>query len=354
MAWGGRLTPYWLVFMLPLLGVLFPARLAPDLSRFAWVGFGLLVALLVGFRYQVGGDWYIYLDMYEEMRDMGFRQGFAHTDPGYWMLTWLSHRLGWGIYGVNLACGLLFVAGFALFARRQPMPWLAWLIVVPYLLIVVVMGYSRQGVALGLIFAALAGLEDRRVARFVVLVGAAAMFHKSATLILPFAFVLYRQRGGLYIVALTAALLAAAAGFLYAQFEFLWFGYVEHQQQSEGAAVRVLMNAVPAALMLLLMWHGIWRRRWPDAGHWRYIGLASIAALFVVGLASTAVDRLALYLAPVQVYVWTRMPLLFGDRALRTAVTLAVCLLYGAVLWVWLNLGVHAQWWLPYRSFLLE
>ena len=51
----------------------------------------------------------------------------------------------------------------------------------------------------------------------------------------------------------------------------------------------------------------------------------SIAALLLVGSASTAVDRLALYLAPIQVYVWTRFPLFFRDSATRAAVLLAIC-----------------------------
>lgn len=45
------------------------------------------------------------------------------------------------------------------FARSQPDPWLAVLVAVPYLVIVVAMGYSRQAVAIGILLAGLGRLE---------------------------------------------------------------------------------------------------------------------------------------------------------------------------------------------------
>jgi len=120
---------------------------------------------------------------------------------------------------------------------------------------------------------------------------------------------------------------------------------------SEGGEVRVWMNALPAAALLALA-RG-WHRHWPDPGHWRWIALLAIACLFFVGTASTAVDRVALYFSPLQVYVWSRFPLLFRDRAIRTGIVAGICVCYAAVMWVWLNLAIHAHWWIPYRNILL-
>jgi hypothetical protein len=112
------------------------------------------------------------------------------------------------------------------------------------------------------------------------------------------------------------------------------------------------MNAAPAAFMLVTS--RAWERRWPDPGHWRFVAWTSIILIFAVSYASTAVDRMALYLAPIQLYVWGRVPLLFRDSAARSAIAVSISATYAAVLWVWLNLGVHAQYWLPYRNVLFE
>ena len=66
------------------------------------------------------------------------------------MLNWLSIQMDWGILGVNLIGGAIFAFGLVAFCRRQPRPWLALAVAIPYLVIVVAMGYSRQGIALAL------------------------------------------------------------------------------------------------------------------------------------------------------------------------------------------------------------
>jgi hypothetical protein len=75
-------------------------------------------------------------------------------------------------------------------------------------------------------------------------------------------------------------------------------------------------------------------------------------SLFTVA-SSTAVDRLALYLIPIQLFVGSRLPdtRLFGlAPASWTQILIAFSL---AVLLVWLIFAVHAQAWLPYRNLLL-
>jgi hypothetical protein len=345
------MTAYWILLLLPFVGLLMPVRLARAPWQLAWFGMAAVAALAIGFRHQIGGDWDGYVAIYEGFAAAPLNEvASASGDPGYSVLNWLSGQLGWGIYGVNLACAAIFVGGFSVFAARQPMRWLAWIVCIPYLLIVVAMGYSRQGVALGLVFLALASLEDSRIWRFAVLIAIAGLFHKTAILLMPLGFLSRKNLGWTNVVALSLALAAAAAGLLFTYLEVFWENYVQTNLSSEGGAVRVWMNAVPAMLMLLC--GRVWQRRWPDPGHWRYIAWGSIACIFLVGLASTAVDRAALYLAPLQVYVWCRVPLLFRDRPQRTAVAIAIGITYAMVLGVWLTFGIHAQYWLPYRNVL--
>ena len=67
-------------------------------------------------------------------------------------------------------------------------------------------------------------------------------------------------------------------------------------------------------------------------------------------LATTAVDRVALYLIPIQIFVFSRIPRLAGGNIrVRTLLVLGVIAYYAAVLFVWLNFATHAQYWLPYQ-----
>jgi hypothetical protein len=131
--------------------------------------------------------------------------------------------------------------------------------------------------------------------------------------------------------------------------------YLAAEYSSEGAAVRVAMNAAPAVLFL------IFRRRLAPDGHlrrlWTWMALVAVASvvLLAVSPSSTAVDRIALYLIPLQLFVFSRLPDLGGsDRAMTNALVAAILVFYGLVLAVWLNYASHAFAWLPYRFYPLE
>jgi hypothetical protein len=147
------------------------------------------------------------------------------------------------------------------------------------------------------------------------------------------------------------------AYYLYLQdsVERLYTSYVEVQYQSEGALVRAAMNLVPACIYLAL-----WRRfrlQAQEAALWRWFSYISIV-LFVAVIslpATTAIDRVALYMLPLQLVVFAYLPDVLGVWGGRnTAYTGVVLLYYGTVLYVWLNYAAHAYAWLPYRFYPLE
>jgi hypothetical protein len=82
---------------------------------------------------------------------------------------------------------------------------------------------------------------------------------------------------------------------------------------------------------------------------WIWMAVFSLACVPLVSFASTAVDRVALYFIPLQLYVYSRIHRVFNDRLLKTAVVIGVVLGYGSVQWVWLNHASHAFAWLPYK-----
>jgi hypothetical protein len=111
--------------------------------------------------------------------------------------------------------------------------------------------------------------------------------------------------------------------------------------------IRVLMNVVPALLFIAFR-----RRIAPDPQErrlWAWMAVLALACLPLVGLASTAVDRIALYLIPLQLFVFSRIPRLARTVEVRTPLVLAVVAYYTAVLFVWLNYAAHAFAWVPYQ-----
>ena len=133
----------------------------------------------------------------------------------------------------------------------------------------------------------------------------------------------------------------------------LWNKYIDKGQWSSvGASYRVWMNAIPAVLLLLL-WRN-WNKHFKHSEIWVWIAIASIGSVFFVGIASTAIDRINLYLAPIQLYFWTRLPMLGADLLTRTLIIIGTILFYGVILWLWLHLAENLGNWVPYKSILLS
>ena len=119
--------------------------------------------------------------------------------------------------------------------------------------------------------------------------------------------------------------------------------YIEAEYQSEGAAVRLAMNAVPAAAFLL------WRKRFvltvQDRNLWTMLSLMALAALVVLALSpsSTAVDRVALYMIPLQLFVFSRLPDVLGRAESVRPWVIAIVAYYALVLFVWLFFATHSR-----------
>lgn len=353
------MIPYWLLFAIPTL-VSFterPRAMLATMNARGLVWVLVPIALMIGLRWQVGGDWGNYARQFERASGLSFSEVFtAGGDPGFVLVNWIAARLGGDIWLVNLACGALFVAGLGSLLRGQPRPWLGLVVAIPYLIIVVAMGYSRQAVAIGFAMLAFVALTEKRsTVWFAVYVLLAASFHKTAILLFPIA-ALTADRGRLWAAFwLGAAALAGYVAFLSDSIDRLWYGYVEAEYDSQGALIRTAMNALPALIFLA------YRRKFaPEPGLarklWTNVSLVALffVVLLVVSPSSTAVDRLGLYIIPLQLFVLGRLPDALGSspRA-RQSLTLAVIGYSAAVQFVWLTMASHAQYWLPYQVYFI-
>ena len=357
--------PYWLMFLVTAVAALSARRhrvhFATGLRSVkldgAWVAAVLVLTLLIGFRFEVGGDWPAYLRYMYNWRYVPIAEILKAKDPGYQLLNWIGAQTDWGIYGVNLICGAVFSIGLAVFCRSLPRPWLALAVAVPYMAIPVAMGYSRQGVALGLAMLGLVALGRRETRWFVFWVVLGATFHKSAVILIPIAALAATRNRYWTALWVGVVLFGAYMLLLEDSVDSLMSHYTGEDKGvvAQGAMIRLLMNAVPAAILLL------WRRRFEftetEAILWRWFAIISLAllGLLLVFQDTAAVDRVALYLLPLQLVVFAHLPDVFGNRGrLNEVLVVAVLFYYAVVQFVWLNYALHANDWLPYQFYPLE
>ena len=349
------MLPYWILFAYFALGSAFDqGRHAPGEQRprtYLLIGI-LLMALMIGTRFKVGGDWRSYQFMFSFVEHMSLERSLEFGDPGYQFVNWTVQQWNGEIWWVNLFSAAIFVWGLTRLAQNQPMPLLAVLVAIPYLIIVVAMGYTRQSIAIGVLMAGLASLgRGGSVIRFTLYVAVAALFHKTAVLVLPLVIFAGRRNRLLDVVAGVAATILFFDLFLSESTDEFVKNYVEARYSSQGAWIRVILHLVPA--VLLLSRRGRFGLTEQEERVWRYIAIAACALpiILITTPSSTAVDRMALYLMPLQIVVLSRAYLLFDKPRFGVATVVAYAFL---VQFVWLNFAQHSRLWVPYRSFMFE
>lgn len=342
--------PYWLLFGICVAIALGGGKLPESQSRWVWRLGILALAIMMGFRHEVGGDWYRYDLQFNYLAYSPLLNVVADAkDPGYSIIGWLFAKAGLSVHWLNFVCALPLAFGTVELARRQPRPMLAVMAAVPYLLIVVGMGYTRQAAAIGCAMLGLAALGQRRQLGFVTWVLVAALFHKTAILLLPVAaLAATRNRIWSYF---WVGILTLVGGwlFLFETVDTLVENYVlsEYADDSQGAAIRVMMNAVPS--IVLLIWS---KRMFKEEGErrlWVWLAVISLLCLPLLQVSATGVDRMALYLIPLQLVAFSRLPGIANSVTGRTTIVLCIVLYYSAVQFVWLNFASHADSWVPYR-----
>ena len=309
----------------------------------------VLVIIIVGLRNEVGADWFNYVGVFSDLRAKGLGSALSSGDPGYQFVNWGVKQAGQGIWLVNLVCAAIFGWGLLRFVRAQLDPWLAMVIAIPYFVIVVGMGYTRQAVALGILIAGFGALErGASVIRFAIYVAVAALFHKTAVVGLPLVIFSSKRNRLLNFIAGIALSVLAYDVFLSESVHYLVKNYIDARYGSQGAAIRVTMNLVPAAIFLSkgkqlgfpLNQERIWRA-------FSLTAVALLIALFV-SPSSTAVDRISLYIMPLQLAVLARTPSLFRDWRIGRYIIVAYAV---AVQFTWLNFAAHARSWVPYNFY---
>lgn len=313
----------------------------------------LILVTFIGLRFRVGSDWPTYLRFFDYMSAVDLFKAMRMTDPLYGAINWTVAQAGGQIWIVNLICATIFAYGLVSFSRWQPNPPLAMLVSIPYLVIVVAMGYTRQSAALGLVLVALTSVHRGSIVGAITALFIAASFHKSAIILVPL-FGLTASRGR-FTNILMFGLLGIILYFMFASsaLDRLMQNYVEEQRSSSGAMIRVVMNLIPS--LMFLSFRNRFALHEKEVMLWTIFSVSSVAALIAViySPSSTVVDRLSLYLIPIQVLVLSRLPLIFGRNGRQSMLMATLVISYSlAVQLVWLLYAGHAEDWIPYRSYL--
>ena len=318
----------------------------------------LFLTLYIGLRFEVGGDWFNYIEYVKAAQSASLEDFISWGDPGFNFLVWNSTHLNFGIYGANLVSAFLFSLGLVFFVQRLPNPFLALAVASPYLITVVAMGYTRQSVAMGLVFWALSFFNNSRLLPCLFILLSAALFHLSSTFVLfllfPAWWKAFPTKRPYLAVAFFLPILLGAFLLTPTRLANVTVNYLASTTSSSGAWYRLFLLCVPS--YLLLKYRRLFSFRYPSVNYLSTFALASLFGALILALApsfSTLIDRVSIYFFPVQLFVLSAFPSVRLFSLSRNSWILII-LIYSLLLQLlWFSFSPYSSDWLPYQNILM-
>ncbi len=344
---------YLYVFSLIALFSSLPIKLNKNSKYLLNLLFLLFLSIFIGLRYQVGGDWDIYLSDFENNIEYFNLFNFSYVrDFGYELISYICYYLGIGIYGLNFILAIFFVYALNKFAHEfSENYWLIFLIALPYLITVVAMGYTRQGAALSFVLISICAIKNQRIYLFCFLIILSILFHKSSVVIIPFIFIsLFKF--SLKNISIFLFLLLFSLAILYPEITRISAGYLSENSQyvSQGVYYRIFINILAGIIFL-----AFYKKIRTNSNIDKLIisvFIFNIFLLLLINNYSTLVDRLIIYFTFIQLIVFSRLHLIYPT--IKNIFNLAIICLYLILYLIWLNFSYHSYAWIPYKNILIE
>lgn len=318
-------------------------------SHFIFLTFILFLLFFVGFRYKIGCDWGNYIVMFDTIN-----KNLTSTDFGYKIINILAYKMDFDIAFVNFLCAILFFCCTFFFLSKMSYPLVGLIILFPYTIVVVAMGYTRQSVAIGLAMIAIYYIVYKfNNLKFILFLFLAFLFHKSSIfliLFLPFLHLKKMKLKSKYFYILIGLSLLIIIYIFKNYYLHIKNIYLSGMVFSAGALPRLFIHLLPVFIYL------IYKKKYTNLNI-NFLNFASLFILFSIPISffySTIVDRLILYFIVFDIIILDRFMycLKFKSKIIFLFFIIVINFL---ILYIWYNYSFYANTcWKPYQNYLQE
>lgn len=316
----------------------------------------VLFVCVIGFRYEVGSDWFSYRQMIESYQDQDFDVLAERGEVGWVLLVMAANMTSFPMPLIVFIAAVVFGIGLFAVARMTQEPMLAVVASTPYLALAVAMSGVRQSIALGIIFLVIANWHRLTPLYKVPMILFASLFHFSAISMILFVVLDARLSKTRRIIVGTFA--TAIVGYALMDQSFRVDRYSsaylvgEEVIDAPGAILHVALIAVPAIIYLVIRRE--WNKVYRPSSALDLFALVSAVALAGVIVAPAATDRMSLYFSPAAMIIQAGLPMTRSDRGTQMLWRAGLVLLNLAAMLTFLLGANHSRTFIPYQSIFSE
>ncbi len=318
-----------------------------EFENFIWVFVIFLLTIFIGFRFEVGGDWIQYEKFFYMAQNLSFLESL-NSNLVYVYINKLANYFGIQYYGVNFICASIFMFSLAFFLNDTKNRWLALAIAFPIIILILGMGYIRQGLAFSFSLFLIKSLEEKKLLNSLLFYSLSVLTHKSALFIsslLLFIFLWYHKK--YFFLLLTISIPTFFALIFRDFYQHNIHNYIGDGQHmfSYGSLPRSFLILLVAILFLSF------KNKFENLSKYQIFVFSSfswiIIFLFPLSIVTSIVaDRLLLYLYSLKLVFISNANL--NDKTLKFFSFLIISgYLFYLILWI--SFGINAFSWLPYK-----
>tara|TARA_B100000575_G_scaffold10020_1_gene7384 strand:- start:9453 stop:10523 length:1071 start_codon:yes stop_codon:yes gene_type:complete len=351
---------YNLLFLAGLIGIFNNIKMSTQLVRFNQFFFIIILSLVIGLRHEVGGDWLNYYLSYSKFNELNagqFIEILSLNEPGFKTLIWVSSKIStiYFMHIANLLSAFIFLFSLFYFINRFPFTSLLFYISIPFLLIIVAMGYTRQSIGLAFFMLGILSLNNNKNFNFVILILIGTLFHKAT--IFCFIFFIYKN---LNLKKLNRIIyMSILAVLFFILFNDIFSKFLENFLQQEalettGARIKILINLLFGITYYLIRKN--WNNKLLDIKIMdTYLILTIIffaVSIFLSPVYIAAADRLSIFIYPINLVVIANYFLVIKKEPLKSGflfILISVSYIYFIT---WAIFGSYSRHWLPYQNVL--
>ena len=333
-----------------LLHYFFYKKKISTLETYCWIFTTFYLSVFIGLRYEVGGDWSIYLnffDEYNQLFNINLLSTFLDHGLFYVIINKISYYIGSGYIGVNFICAIIFMTALSSFLYSSKNRWLGMLVSFPIIIVILGMGYTRQGLAFAFSLLLLKSLENNRLYLSFIYLILAILSHQTALMLLSF-FIFYFWYHKKYSDLIKLIIIPIFFGFIFwdklAHLLYFYVGSGQHMT-AFGSIPRASLIIIIAVLFLFFRKKHVYMTKYQIyIFTWIAYLIIVIAPFSFVSTITT--DRLLFYLYSLKVAFISFANL--EDKKIN-AVVFFIISIYVFYLAVWMHFGHNSSSWVPYN-----
>jgi hypothetical protein len=342
-------------------------KLNHDSKKFYFILLFIFILLFVSGRHYVGGDYVKYLYWFEHAKlfpPKGLSLLF-----GLNYITIFSHTLSLNYFLFNFLCALIFLSGIFKFLNISNERLFVFILLIPTMIYVVGLGYTRQSVSIGFLCLAIYyWSENKNVKKFIFFI-LSVLVHLSS---LIFIFILFYKSYEKIKFSKLYVLSTLTIGFLFIFF-ILYFNSLYNLSSAIGLDVKIniansrfkylkfLAHIAPCIIFIFFLKEFKKDKKiYPLYFFSVVITITVIVAMIILKILiakssfiDVMADRILLPFLLIEALIFVRLYSIV-NLEYKFLFKLLILFYFGFMLFIWLEFADNSYVWQPYRSILLE